>query len=210
MCLTYIYLFPNIEGTAFKIGTTSKIKDRVRAVNAVVPLNIERCLAFDVTNSRIAHRAENKFLRIFHDFQRPLKANVLGYTEWFDIKCFSAARELFAELGPALLIGPSIDLTDFFPANFHQLEYVASYQKIAHRSTFRQGVGGKIKEIRTHLNMSQRVLAERVRVPTDRIAKFEQGILFPSQDEVILIAFAFYTTPQKFIAEYVPRLASDE
>jgi hypothetical protein len=192
-------MFPNVEMSAFKLGVTSHIKDRVRVINYDVPLNIDQCVCFNITTSPV-HNFENRLHTIFNDYREPLKSRVMGRTEWFNIVCFNAARNLMLELSHALKIEPGPVLSSYFSEGERLEDLHALYgSKIKDMSKL-QHIAYNVRTLRRQLKISQITFAERSRIKSDHVSRIERGVGSVPINVLINMSAALYTKPTELLS----------
>lgn len=104
---SHVYLLPNAEGSAFKIGVSINPRARVQQIGA--EFDRENCRAYEVGGSEQAFEIERKLHRVMEGWRRPQEYRT-GNTEWFDLTCFPIAlaicREFSENLGLTRVLGP--------------------------------------------------------------------------------------------------------
>jgi len=87
--MTFLYLAPNIEGTAFKVGFSA---DPVSRLDMVVgDINYEKTYLFKCDNCALV---ENFCHEHFKEFNVQIYESGDGYTEWFNASIYKVAKNL--------------------------------------------------------------------------------------------------------------------
>lgn len=103
----YLYLLPNRERSAFKIGVTRRPEERVREIGA--PLDVDDAVFFEVPWGK-AYSLEKRLHSVFAAHACPV-AYGSGNTEWFDHSVLAIARRFIEQFRADLGVGGERGLT---------------------------------------------------------------------------------------------------